>query len=355
MTGRGIDQIMPRPCAPMLHEPYIRSALGYVELAERASGEIPRAVPFDYIWGEALDEIDRREPDFRIVNLETSITADGKPEAKGINYRMHPDNVGCITAAEIDCCVLANNHVADWGLDSLDDTLLALQRAGIAVAGAGRDAYAATQPAALEQVAGRRLLVFAFACPSCGIPAHWAADEGRAGVNFLADFGEEAVASLARNVSEFRQPGDVVLASVHWGSNWGYDVPIEHRSFAHDLIDGAQADIVHGHSSHHALAIEVYAGRPILYGCGDFINDYEGIRGYEEFRPDLAVAYFLDIDDRDNRLLGLELVPFRLQKFQLVRAFARDAMWLEETLDRECRRFGHEIRLTEDGTLALSW
>ncbi|WP_348782421.1 CapA family protein [Mesorhizobium sp. KR9-304] len=89
MTGRGIDQIMPRPCDPALHEPHLQSALGYVTLAERKSGPIPRAVPFDYIWGDALDEMDRREPDFRIINLETSITADGIPEAKGINYRMH--------------------------------------------------------------------------------------------------------------------------------------------------------------------------------------------------------------------------------------------------------------------------
>jgi poly-gamma-glutamate synthesis protein (capsule biosynthesis protein) len=355
MTGRGIDQIMPRPCDPILHEPYIRSALGYVELAERASGEIPRAVPFGYIWGEALDQIDRREPDFRIINLETSITADGKPEAKGINYRMHPDNVGCIAAAEIDCCVLANNHVADWGPGSLEDTLLALQRAGIATVGAGNDADAAARPAVLEQAVGRRLLVFALACPSSGVHAHWAADKGRAGVNFVADFGEAAVASVARNIAEFRRPGDLVLASIHWGSNWGYDVPMEHQSFAHDLIDSARVDIVHGHSSHHPLAIEVHAGRPILYGCGDFINDYEGIRGYEEFRPDLAVAYFLAIDDGDGELLGLELVPFRLQKFRLVSASARDAVWLEETLGRECRRFGGHVRLTKDNTLALSW
>ncbi|MDW6023851.1 CapA family protein [Mesorhizobium sp. BAC0120] len=355
MTGRGIDQIMQRPCDPVLHERYIRSALGYVELAERASGTIPRKVPFNYIWGQALDEIDRREPDFRIINLETSITADGTPEPKGINYRMHPDNVGCIVAAEIDCCVLANNHVADWGSDGLEGTVAALQRAGIATAGAGKDAEAAARPAILEQISGSRLLVFALASPSSGVPLHWAADKRRAGVNFLADFGEQAVASVARGIDAFRRPGDLVLVSIHWGPNWGYEVPAEHRSFAHDLIDSAGVDIIHGHSSHHPLAIEVYAGRPVLYGCGDFINDYEGIRGYEEFHPDLAVAYFLETDDHSRRLLGLELVPFRLKKFQLVEASARDALWLEKTLDRECRRFGGHVRQTGENTLALSW
>src|SRR5687768_10922694 len=74
MTGRGIDQILPQPCAPHLYESYVRSALGYVELAERVSGPIPRPVPFAYIWGDALEVLERMQPDVRIVNLETAVT-----------------------------------------------------------------------------------------------------------------------------------------------------------------------------------------------------------------------------------------------------------------------------------------
>jgi poly-gamma-glutamate synthesis protein (capsule biosynthesis protein) len=90
MTGRGIDQILPHPGDPLLHEDYVRSALGYLELAETASGAIPRPVGFDYIWGDALDELARRRPAARIVNLETAVTARGRPEPKGVNYRMSP-------------------------------------------------------------------------------------------------------------------------------------------------------------------------------------------------------------------------------------------------------------------------
>lgn len=71
-----------------------------------------------------------------------------------------------------------------------------------------------------------------------------------------------------------------------------------HRQFAHRLIDEAGVCLVHGQSSHHPIGVEIYRGRPILCGCGDFINDYEGIRGYEALRPHLALAYFVDIDDR---------------------------------------------------------
>ena len=136
MIGRGIDQILPHPAGPRLHEPYVASALRYVELAERAHGAIPRPVGFAYVWGEALAELARIRPDRRVLNLETSVTRRGMPYPKGINYRMSPENAPCLTAAGVDCCVLANNHVLDWGEIGLEDTLTTLHRVGLATAGA---------------------------------------------------------------------------------------------------------------------------------------------------------------------------------------------------------------------------
>jgi poly-gamma-glutamate synthesis protein (capsule biosynthesis protein) len=75
MTGRGIDQILPHPSEPTLYESYIRDARRYVALAEQTNGPIRRPVGFPYIWGDALATLRRIEPDVRIVNLETSITA----------------------------------------------------------------------------------------------------------------------------------------------------------------------------------------------------------------------------------------------------------------------------------------
>ena len=74
MTGRGIDQILPHPCDPALHEDYVQSAIDYVRLAEQLNGPIQRPVNPAYIWGAAIEEWSRAKPDARIVNLETSIT-----------------------------------------------------------------------------------------------------------------------------------------------------------------------------------------------------------------------------------------------------------------------------------------
>ena len=116
MTGRGVDQIFPASVDTVLYEHYVKDARQYVAIAEEENGEIPAPVSYDYIWGDALGVLRQVQPDARIINLETSITTNDEPwKGKGIHYRMHPDNVKCLTAADIDCCILANNHVLDWG------------------------------------------------------------------------------------------------------------------------------------------------------------------------------------------------------------------------------------------------
>jgi poly-gamma-glutamate synthesis protein (capsule biosynthesis protein) len=346
MLGRGIDQVLPHPVPPQLYEPYVRSALGYVELAERASGALPRPVDFGYVWGEALEELRSRAPVARIVNLETAVTLSGDPwPGKGIHYRMHPRNAPCLSAAGIDCCVLGNNHVLDWGHAGLEETLDTLHRAGLRTAGAGLDAAGAEAPAAIEWAGGGRVLVFSYAMPSSGVPPDWAAGPARPGVNLLADLSRQSCDAIARQVAAARRPGDRVVVSVHWGGNWGYAVSPEERAFAHRLVDAGAVDVLHGHSSHHPRGIELYRGRAILYGCGDFINDYEGIGGHEAFRAELCLMFFATLDAADGAVRALALVPMRMRRFRLQRASAEEAGWLQRTLDRESGELGTRVAL----------
>jgi len=352
MTGRGIDQILPHPCDPVLHEDYVHSALDYVRLAETANGPIPRGVSPAYIWGAALDELARMRPDARIVNLETSITRSDDYACKGINYRMSPENAVCLQAATIDCCVLANNHVLDWGRRGLIDTLATLDHLHIKSAGAGRNLTQASAPAVLE-IKGGRVLVFSFGCPTSGVPHSWAATGRSAGVNFLGDISERTASQVADDVMRVRRPNDIVIVSVHWGENWGYEIPEAQRRFAHALIDRAGVSVICGHSSHHPKAIEIYRDRLILYSCGDFLQDYEGIRGHEEFRNDLVLMYFADTAT-EGTLAALEIVPLQIRNFQLVPPSEGDTHWMFETLNREYRKFNVALTLTPPGHFTLS-
>jgi poly-gamma-glutamate capsule biosynthesis protein CapA/YwtB (metallophosphatase superfamily) len=348
MTGRGIDQVMPHPSDPEIHEGVMDSAIGYVRLSERLHGALERPVPFDYVWGDALHALARAAPDARVINLETSVTTSPDWMPKGINYRMHPSNVPCLTEAGIQCCVLANNHVLDWGRDGLTETLDVLGRAGICTAGAGRDLARACAPAVIELGEANRVVVLALGTESSGIPTDWGATPTRSGVNLLQDLSDRSVAEIARQVQAFKRPGDVLVVSLHWGGNWGYEVPASHQHFARELIDRAGVDIVHGHSSHHPQAVEVYRGHLILYGAGDFLNDYEGIGGHRQFRGELSLMYFAEVEIGSGRLLALRMTPMRMRRFRLERASQGDAEWLRDMLARESAAFGLDVELAPD-------
>ncbi|MGH9456385.1 MAG: CapA family protein [Thermoanaerobaculia bacterium] len=352
MLGRGIDQILRHSVDPVIYEPYVRSALGYVELAEKESGRIPREVAPEYVWGDALDVLRRFDPAVRIINLETAVTTADEPwPGKGIQYRMHPANVDVLAAARIDCAVLANNHVLDWGREGLLESLRAVRGAGVAVAGAGADAAEAARPVTIPVEDGR-VILFAMADESSGVPPAWAASPDRPGVHFLPDLSVRTARKVAQQIRDHeRLPGDRVVVSIHWGGNWGYAVPAEQERFAKTLIDEGGVDLVHGHSSHHPKRIEVYRDRLILYGAGDLINDYEGIGGYEEYRPDLAMLYLPKLTP-DGAFDSMILAPMRVRRFRLERAATEDTEWLRRRVQREA--VGATVDLDSDGLLVVA-
>ena len=355
MTGRGIDQRLPHPGNLRIYEASLTSSADYVALAERANGVIPKPVDFAYIWGDALCELSNRKPDVRIVNLETAVTRSALAEPKGINYKMSPRNVPVLTAAGIDCCALANNHVLDWGRSGLLETLDTLRTAGIKTVGAGRTIDEAAAPATLPIGNGGRVLVLALGSTTSGIPQNWAATNREPGINLPPDLSLGTVRRIAQQMGQMRMPRDILVVSIHWGDNWGYGISRQQVDFAHALIDEAGVDLVFGHSSHHPKAIEVYRERLVLYGCGDFIDDYEGIGGYEAFRDDLVLMYFATVRVRDGGLEQLTMIPLQIRNFRLNRASPEDVEWLRHTLDREGRRFGTRVQVNGDSALTIAW
>jgi poly-gamma-glutamate synthesis protein (capsule biosynthesis protein) len=354
MTGRGIDQILGHPSNPSIHESYLRLATDYVELAEALNGPLPRGVDDQYIWGDAFDDLSRFCPDVRIINLETSITTSDDWCRKGINYRMHPDNIGCLKAAQIDVCSLANNHILDWGVQGLLDTCEKLRAVGIRTAGAGSSRVEAERPAIIQLSQSARVIVWSFGSESSGVPQSWEATEDHPGVNFLVDQSDQTLEKIEKRIASVKRAGDIIVFSVHWGDNWGYDFPESRRRFAHALIDRAHVDVVHGHSSHHALGVEIYGGKLILYGCGDFITDYEGISGYEEYRPDLSLMYLPCVSPVTGQLQSCKIVPYKMNRFQLKHVASDDVQWIQRTLNRESKKY-RTVITEQFGALELEW
>ncbi|WP_372920463.1 CapA family protein, partial [Salegentibacter sp.] len=141
----------------------------------------------------------------------------------------------------------------------------------------------------------------------------------------------------------------------HWGGNWGYDISERQREFAHQLIDQDLVDVIFGHSSHHPMGMEVYKNKLIIYGAGDFINDYEGISGHEKYRGDLSLMYFPEINIETGQLISLKMLPMKIKNFSLHQASKKDVKWLEKTLTREGKKLGTDLNMDDENALWLQW
>ncbi len=190
-------------------------------------------------------------------------------------------------------------------------------------------------------------MVFAIGHPSSGIPERWKAKSSHCGVNVI-DLRSSSVSVISDVIKRAKKSGDVIVLSIHWGGNWGYEIEPAFQTFARDVIDRADVDVVFGHSSHHAMGVEIYNHKLIIYGAGDFINDYEGIRGHESYRGDLSLMYFPSVDPNTGRLVDLTMVPTRIRHLQVQRACAEDVTWMTQTMTRECRKLGGAVKRQDD-------
>lgn len=355
MTGRGVDQALPYFVEPVLYESYVKDARAYLELAERENGGIDTPVSFNYIWGDALDAWKKNSPDLKLINLETSITKNSEPwPGKGIHYRMHPQNVEVFTVAGIDHCSLANNHTLDWSRPGLLETMETLKLANIKFSGVGKNKRKAGKPSVFQTEKGR-VLIFSVGSRTSGIPLSWDAEEGRPGVNLLSGLDASGVRMIKQQVEGEKKAGDVVVLSIHWGGNWGYAVSAQKRQFAHQLIDEAGVDVIYGHSSHHPMGMEVYKSKLIIYGAGDFINDYEGISGHEQYRGELTLMYFPEFEPETGALKALKMIPMEIRKLKMNYAEEKDAEWLHQVLDRESNKLGAGVKMDNANNLWLEW
>jgi poly-gamma-glutamate synthesis protein (capsule biosynthesis protein) len=243
---------------------------------------------------------------------------------------MNPKNIDVLKVFKVDVACLANNHILDFGQEGLLETIETLNKNGILTVGAGRNIEEAEKPA----IFGRRtskILIFNYADVSSGVTIWWKAEKDKAGVNLLTS----DVPKLIVKYLDVVRP-NIVIFSIHWGPNWGYEITKEQRNFAHRLIDEANVDLIFGHSSHHFKGIETYKGKFIIYGAGDFINDYEGIEGYEEFRGDLVLGYIWEVNK-------LTLLPFKIKKFRLNYCTQEEIDWIFDVLKRESKVEGNFI------------
>jgi len=262
-----------------------------------------------YPWGNMVPCLSGA--DLAIINLECVVARSGRPWSrwfKPFHFRADPEAISSLKLAGIDCAVLANNHVLDYEQEAFLEMLDRLKQSGIAFAGAGRNLEEAMRPALLE-ACGLRIAVVAFTDNEPG----WAAGPTTAGTNWISvSLQEESLKPVRESIARARAEGaDLVIFSIHWGPNMVARPPALFREFAHAVME-AGADVYHGHSAHVFQGIELYAGRPIIYDAGDFVDDYAVD---PELRNDWGLLFRLQVVDGVSR--QIELVPVVIAECQV--------------------------------------
>ncbi len=292
----------------------------------RSVGDHLATHPARTLFGEELIEIIGKT-DGMVLNLECCISDRGSPwPGRVFHFRAPPSAVEALHLLGVRCVTLANNHALDFGEQALLDTLDHLHRAGIAVAGAGRDAETARAPVAIT-VGGQAITVVSFT----DHPAEYAATADRPGVAW-ADLEDAVPSWLTDGVHERSRAGDFVLVSPHWGPNM-IEQPLSYvRRAATDLIS-AGAGLIAGHSAHVFHGID----GPVLFDLGDFVDDY----AVGPLRNDLSLLWLLKIDDAGP--VSVEAVPLRLTFCHTTLARGEDARWIRARFHQACRAFGTDV------------
>jgi poly-gamma-glutamate capsule biosynthesis protein CapA/YwtB (metallophosphatase superfamily) len=301
--------------------------VGDVMLGRLVAEELRRRPP-EYPWGDTLPLL--RRADALVGNLEFVLADDGDPwPGKVFHFRADRRAVASLETARFALVSVANNHVLDFGTDAALESFATLTQRGIRFAGAGANADAARRPAVIRRD-GLTIAMLAFTDNE----PDWQAGFDSPGVHYVpVDLDDPRAAALLDAVAREREAVDLLIVSSHWGGNWGVAVPRSHRTFARALVD-AGADVVFGHSPHIVRGVEVYRDRPILYGTGDFVDDYM-VDPVE--RNDRSFVFVLQIEDGVPTQLRLH--PTEIVRFQ-ARLAGRHAAEIADDMARRCAALG---------------
>jgi poly-gamma-glutamate capsule biosynthesis protein CapA/YwtB (metallophosphatase superfamily) len=273
---------------------------GDIMLGRRVN-EVIKKEGYLYPWGNMIELL--RSTDLNLVNLETTLTSSTSRVTKSYNFKAAPDKVQSLIAADVDVCSIANNHILDFGIEGLFETITTLENAGLLYTGAGSNIYKAREPVVVTE---NGIIVGIIGCTD-NEPG-WNAGKTRPGTFYVNVNKPEA---LVTEIKSLRPLVDILILTMHWGPNMRQKPTRAFVKFAHSMID-AGIDIFHGHSAHVFQGIEVYKEKLILYDTGDFVDDY---RVNLPLRTDQSFFYIVKTDRKG--IVELELVPVLISNMQV--------------------------------------
>jgi poly-gamma-glutamate synthesis protein (capsule biosynthesis protein) len=283
-----------------------------------------------------------READLAIANLECAIGEPGERwhgAPKAYYFRAPPSAGQALADTGIGLVSLANNHILDYDVQGLLETVRILDAHGIAHAGAGTDLAAATAPVIVER-RGVRIGMAAF----CDHQDDFAASDDHPGMAWLGLHDEAAaIDAFARALAPLRAEGvRWPILSLHWGPNMVGEPSAQQRRLAHAAIEVGWK-IVFGHSAHVFQGVELHEGCPIVYAAGDLVDDYAVDPG---FRNDHQLLFELALgEDAVERIV---MYPLFIRHCRVYPANSAQRAWIFERMREQCEVLGTAVRVEGD-------
>ncbi len=231
--------------------------------------------------------------DLTLANLENPVIRDAvwHPDATTFtgDLRLMP----VLDQAGLDGVTLGNNHILDAGTTGLAETMRHLDDAGIAYAGAGMDLAEARKPMVFD-LGGTKVGVLSYLdVPSYGWA--WATQTAPGTAPLLQNVMEEDIKRLRPKV-------DLILVMPHWGKEYIATPEPRQVDLAHAALD-AGADLVVGGHAHWPKGMEVYEGKPIFYGVGNFLLD-------QSWSEETSTGIFAEVTLYGDDAVQVRPVPF---------------------------------------------
>lgn len=279
-------------------------------------------------YGEMLSVL--RESDVRLVNVETTIGNEGSPVPKGgPNFQIGPEYISGLTTVPFEVAILANNHAADYGPPSIEETIEHLREAEIRSVGAGMTGQEAARPLFLE-VNGTSVAVIA-----CAEGEEGRSVRGGPGINGMD------VHKQASQIRRLKGMVDIILVSFHGGRQYT-PAPPPYVTYAMRSFAEAGADAIVAHHPHVPQTIEVVNGAPIVYSQGNFVF-WQDDEYYKQ------IGYLVHLDIADGELVELSLTPYQQTEEGLVHLQDPHRSELMDDLEQLAGR------LQEDGGADAFW
>lgn len=285
--------------------------------------------------------------DLRIINLECAITSNQdywSGNEKAFYFGAPPQAADILSKLKIDCVNLANNHILDFDVAGLSDTLNYLATHKIHYVGAGNNLSQALTPA-IFSCQGIQFGMVGF----CDHQADFAASPNSPGTAFI-DLRDEssALKQFQTSLEQMQKNGvEWPILSLHWGPNMVDRPSNAFVRIAHQAIDMGYK-MIFGHSAHVFHGIEIYRGCPIIYAAGDLVDDYAVD---DHFKNDHQLLFELELEEKKVKRIFLYPIFIAYCKTRL--AYGDEFNFIADRAIRLCAEMGTQVRIYDTTRLLI--